>query len=465
MNRFSRFELQFAGSALTLNHNHGFGFATIMLSRLYSDYAIVLVLVVLCAFFSVATWTEQAESGAAGGRALAQDIAGQLPPGRFLVIVRDDADDREFAGAVQEALQKRGWTLAALVRGQPVDAKQSLVQLEQTATKLDVIACTPQTGAWSVFDDMAGKHPRLGAPRVFMPRSYHWPKFLTLSNLLNIAHQISILAILAIGMTLVIIAGGIDLSVGSLMAFAAVLATWLIREWAGAANASTFAMAGCFLAAIAACAAVGFGVGLVITWSDMPPFIATLGIMMIASGLAFVIADNQSIYEVPASIDWLGRGADLGLPNVAVLMLLLYLAAHLLLTRTVLGRYIYAVGGNREAARLSGVPVPRVLWFVYIVSAALAGLGGVIQASLLRSGSPNYGKDYELYAIAAVVVGGTSLRGGEGNVFGTLLGALLIAVIQIGMNMINVNSNWQKVVFGAVMLAAVLVDCLKKRGR
>jgi len=249
------------------------------------------------------------------------------------------------------------------------------------------------------------------------------------------------------------------------MAFAAVLATWLIREYAGADQATALAMVLCCALAIAACALVGFGVGLLITWSDMPPFIATLGVMMMARGSAFVQADSQSIYQVPATIDWLGRDADLGLPNVAVLMLLLYVAAHLLMTRTVLGRYIYAVGGNREAARLSGVPVPRVLWFVYILSATLAGLGGVMQASLLRSGSPTYGQDYELYAIAGVVIGGTSLRGGEGNVLGTFLGALLIAVIQNGMNMIGVNSHWQRVVFGAVMLAAVLADCWKRRGR
>src|SRR5207237_3061640 len=141
---------------------------------------------------------------------------------------------------------------------------------------------------------------------------------------------------------------------------------WLIREHAGAYEASAFGIVVCCAGAVAACALVGFAVGIVITWSDMPPFIATLGVMMIARGLAFVQADSQSIYQVPAAIEWLGRNADLGLPNVTVLMLILYGAAPLLMTRTVLGRYIYAVGGNREAARLSGVPVPRVLCFVYI---------------------------------------------------------------------------------------------------
>ena len=434
-----------------------------MLSRIFSEYVIVLVLLALAAFFSVATWTEQAQRGAAGGGALAQDIARQSPPGRFLVAVRDVPEDAAFAEALEKTLTQQGWIAAASVRGHPADAKTTLDRLNQAGDKLDAIACTPETAAWLVFDGIAQKHPRLGAPRLFMPRSYSWPTFLTLGNLLNIAHQIGILAILAIGMTLVIIAGGIDLSVGSLMALAAVIAAWLIREHGGADQASVGAMVVACACAIAVCALVGFGVGLTITWSDMPPFIVTLGVMMIARGSAFVLADSQSIYQVPETIDWLGRGADLGIPNVAVLMLVLYIAAHVLMTRTVLGRYVYAVGGNREAARLAGVPVSRVIWFVYVLSATLAGLGGIVQASVLRSGSPTYGMDYELYSIAAVVIGGTSLRGGEGGVIGTFLGVLLIAISQNGMNMIGVSSHWQRIVFGAVMLAAVLADSLKRR--
>jgi ribose/xylose/arabinose/galactoside ABC-type transport system permease subunit len=420
-----------------------------MLSRIFSEYVIVLVLLALAAFFSVATWTEQAQRGAAGGAALAQDIARQSPPGRFLVAVRDVPDDAAFAEALEKGLTQQGWTAAASVRGHPADAKTMLDRLNQAGDKLDAIACTPETAVWLVFDGIAQKYPRLGTPRLFVPRSYSWPTFLTLGNLLNIAHQIGILAILAIGMTLVIIAGGIDLSVGSLMALAAVTAAWLIREHGGADQASVGAMVLACTCAIAVCSLVGFSVGLTITWSDMPPFIVTLGVMMIARGSAFVLADSQSIYQVPETIDWLGRGADLGIPNVAVLMLALYIAAHVLMTRTVLGRYIYAVGGNREAARLAGVPVSRV----------------IVQASRLRGGSPTYGQDYELYAIAAVVIGGTSLRGGEGGVIGTFLGVLLIAISQNGMNMIGVSSDWQRVVFGAVMLAAVLVDSLKRRGR
>jgi ribose transport system permease protein len=201
-----------------------------------------------------------------------------------------------------------------------------------------------------------------------------------------------------------------------------------------------------------------------ITRFDIPPFIVTLAMMLVGSGLAYILAKGQSVYQIPDSFVWLGRGADLfNLPNAVVLMLVLYALAHLLMSRMKLGRYIYAVGGNREAARLSGVPVRRVLMFAYVAGALLAGVGGVIIASQLKSGSPTYGNMYELYVIAAVVVGGTSLSGGEGKMFGTLIGAFTIAVIQNGMNLTNVESYTQKVVLGLVILGAVLLDKMRRR--
>jgi ribose transport system permease protein len=202
-----------------------------------------------------------------------------------------------------------------------------------------------------------------------------------------------------------------------------------------------------------------------ITLFGIPPFIVTLAMMLVGSGLAYILAKGQSVYQIPDSFVWLGRGADFfSIPNAVLLMAILYAVAHVLMSRTALGRYIYAVGGNREAARLSGVPVRRVLMFAYIASGLLAGLGGVITASQLRSGSPTYGNMYELYVIAAVVVGGTSLSGGEGRMLGTLVGAFTIAVIQNGMNLTNVESYTQKVVLGLVILAAVLLDTLRHRG-
>jgi ribose transport system permease protein len=196
----------------------------------------------------------------------------------------------------------------------------------------------------------------------------------------------------------------------------------------------------------------------------IPPFIVTLAMMLVGSGLAYLLAKGQSIYQVPESFIWLGRGTLSGtVPNSVVLMGFLYLVAHIVMSRMTLGRYLYAVGGNREAARLSGVPVAAVLLFAYTLSGALAGVGGIVTASQLKSGSPNYGTMYELYVIAAVVVGGTSLSGGEGKIFGTLIGAFIIAVIQNGMNLTGVESYTQKVVLGLVILGAVLLDMLKKR--
>jgi ribose transport system permease protein len=298
---------------------------------------------------------------------------------------------------------------------------------------------------------------------VITPASYRWPNFLKSENLLNIANQIAVIAIVAIGMTLVIITGGIDLSVGSLIALAAVLAAGFIRDQAGGMSASTGGMVlGCLLA-ILVCGAIGGFSGLMITRFAIPPFIVTLAMMLVGSGLAYILAQGQSIYQIPDSFVWLGRGADLfGLPNAVVLLLVLYALAQVLMSRMKLGRYLYAVGGNAEAARLSGVPVRRVLLFAYVASGLLAGLGGVIMASQLKSGSPTYGNMYELYVIAAVVVGGTSLSGGEGRMLGTLTGAFTIAVIQNGMNLTNVESYTQKVVLGLVILGAVLLDKLRQ---
>jgi ribose transport system permease protein len=315
-----------------------------------------------------------------------------------------------------------------------------------------------------VFADLESDFPGLGVPVIIKPERYHWPNFLKSDNLLNIANQIAVIAIVAIGMTIVIITGGIDLSVGSLIALAAVLAALLIRDLAGGVNASAGGMMLACLAALSVCGLVGAFSGAMITLFGIPPFIVTLAMMLVASGLAYLLAQGQSVYQVPDSFVWLGRGADLfGMPNAVLLMLILYLAAHILMSRMRLGRYFYAVGGNREAARLSGVPVGRVLLVAYIASAVVAGLGGVIMASQLKSGSPTYGAMYELYVIAAVVVGGASLSGGEGKMLGTLIGAFTIAVIQNGMNLTNVESYTQKVVLGLVILAAVLLDRMRHR--
>lgn len=434
-----------------------------VMSRILSDYGMILVLLLLCAFFSLVTYREQSPTGAVAGRQLAATIkaeGGESP--RVLIAVRDLPDDVALSEELRRGIEANGGRVLAVVRGEPKDAREAIQKLAAASSPLDVIAGTQTTAAWLVFADLPSDFPAIGKPRIMTPRSYRWPSFLKPDNLLNIANQIAVIAIVAIGMTMVIITGGIDLSVGSLIALSAVLAAKFIRDGAGGADASPLGMIGGCLAAMVICGLIGAFSGAMITRFDVPPFIVTLAMMLVGTGLAYLIAKGQSIYEIPDSFIWLGRGADLfGLPNAVVLMLVLYGLAHVLMSRMRLGRYLYAVGGNREAARLSGVPVERVLMFAYIASAILAALGGVIMASQLKSGSATYGTMYELFVIAAVVVGGAALSGGEGKMFGTLTGAFTIAVIQNGMNLTNIESYTQKVVLGLVILGAVLIDRIR----
>jgi ribose transport system permease protein len=395
---------------------------------------------------------------------LAGQLERDLPKGASVIIVaRTTEADARFAASLGERLQASGFRVAETVLGDPRAARQALQRLAERGEALAAIATTPEAAAWTVFNDMPARYPALGHPKVAVPQSYKWPTFLNRANLINVANQIVVVAILAIGMTLVIVTAGIDLSVGSLIALSAVVTTLWIRDHGGADAGSAAMMIG-GLAGVIACTIIGLFSGLMVTVFRIPPFIATLAIMQVASGLAFIIAKGGSIYEVPESFAWLGRGVGaFGMPHAVMLMLALYVGAHVLMSRTVVGRYIYAVGGNIEAARLSGVRVGAVLVFVYALSGALSGLGGVVLASQLKSGSPTYGLSYELYVIAAVVVGGTSLSGGEGRIFGTLIGALIIAVIQNGMNLTGVESYTQKVVLGLVILGAVLLDMLKRQ--
>jgi ribose transport system permease protein len=437
-----------------------------MAARFFADYGMLAVLAVLCAFLSVWTIAEQHPSGAAAADQLAAAVIAQTPANAHLAILaRDGQDDNAFAAALEERLAASGRIVVVRVNGQPHQVAQALQKLAQEKIKIDAVAVTKEVGEWAIFDDFDRKYPLSArAPRL-RPASYYGSTFLTAANLLNIANQIAVIAIMAIGMTMVIIAGGIDLSVGSLLALSAVLSAWLIREAAGAYHASALGMIVCCGAAILVCAAFGLAAGLLVTTFRVPPFIVTLGVMLMARGIAGQLAKGQSVFELPDAFTWLGRESSLGfLPNAVVLMLALYVAAHFVMAQTVLGRYIYAVGGNSEAARLSGVPVRRVIVGVYVVSAGLAGLGGVIIASQLKSGAPTYGTMYELYVIAAVVVGGTSLSGGEGKILGTLIGAFVIAVIQNGMNLLGLNSWDQQIVLGVVIVLAVLFDRIKQLG-
>ena len=435
------------------------------LRRLLSDYGMLAVLVLIGLVFSVLTLEEQPATDAAAARRLVAAISRQVPAGgRVLVAVRPTSEDGRLADALVTELSAAGLDVADVVRGEPQAVRASLDRLAKAGGKVDAVAATERTASWLVLSEMGELFPTLGQPPIVVPDSVVWPNFLKADNLLNIANQIAVIAIMAIGMTMVIITGGIDLSVGSLAALSAVTATRLIRDQCGGVEASTAGMVLSCAAAIAACGLLGGLSGAVITLCRLPPFIVTLAMMLVTSGLAYIASAGQSIYQIPESFVWLGRGTGLfGLPHAVVLMLALYAAAHVLMSRTTLGRYLYAVGGNPEAARLSGVPVRRVLLFAYVACGLLAGLGGVIMASQLKSGSPTYGAMYELYVIAAVVVGGTALSGGEGKIVGTLIGAFIIAVIQNGMNLTNIESYTQKVVLGLVILVAVLVDRLRHR--
>jgi ribose transport system permease protein len=431
-----------------------------------SEYGMVLVLFLLCVYYSAVTIADQYPEGAVGGSTLAREVARQTEPGaRVLIVAGEGRLEAEFAEALETQLTAEGKEVVTRVQGQPFNVRQALQQVAERRGKLDAIAASQSAGGWSVLEDIGRKFPALGDVPVFTPHGYSWPNFLTANNLLNIANQIAVIAMLAAGMTFVVITGGIDLSVGSLVALSAVTATLLIRGVAGAEDASAAGMVACCVAAVVICGGVGLFSGTFVTYFNIPSFIVTLSVMLIARGLAFKLAAGQSIFQVPTSFVWLGGRADLGrVPNAVVLTILVYCAAHLVMTRTVLGRHIYAVGGNPQAARLSGIRVGRVVLITYMLSGALAGLGGIVVASQLSSGSPTYGAKYELHAIAAVAVGGTSLLGGRGKVLGTLIGALIIAVIKNGMNLTGVDPYTQDVVFGAVILGAVLFDEVKARG-
>jgi ribose transport system permease protein len=420
----------------------------------------IFVLLLLVAFFSIATLKEQFPIGEDAGKQVANEIVNQCGVGaRVLVVTRDTAGDVLFANATADSLEKAGAQVLANVNGAAPDAKQAIEKIIAEGKQIDAIAANDVTAKWTVFD----RYAELSSAKRVTPKSYRWPDFLKVSNLLGVANQTAIYAIIAIGMTMVIITGGIDLSVGSLVALVSVIVAVFIRDFGGGVDASIGVVILAGVIGIVVCAIEGAFSGTMITLFRIPPFIVTLGEMMIASGLAYKLSEGRSIPELPDSFFWLGRGETYGIPNPILLMVMLYVIAHIVMSRSVIGRYIYAIGGNQEAARLSGVPVNRVLLLVYIISGALAGLGGIVLTSQLSAGDPKFGLMYELEVIAAVVVGGTSLMGGQGKIFGTLIGAFIIAVIKNGMNLLGVDPFNQKIVLGSVLMLAVLLDTLKRR--
>jgi ribose transport system permease protein len=283
------------------------------------------------------------------------------------------------------------------------------------------------------------------------------PNFLTQNNMVNVVRQASINIVLAAGMTFVILTGGIDLAVGSVLGFTAVIAVVVSLipglDWAAVP------------AALLAGALVGVLTGMTVAYIGLPPFIVTLGTYTAIRGAAYLAAGGTTVINSKIGFAWIGNGYVGPVPWLVIIALLTIAISAFILHSTVLGVHVYAVGGNPQAARLTGIPVPFVLIFVYGVSGLLSGLGGVMSASRLYSAQGQLGIGYELDAIAAVILGGTSFSGGIGTVFGTLIGALIIAVLNNGLTLMNVSFYWQLVIKGAVIVLAVMLDKLRTRGQ
>ena len=281
------------------------------------------------------------------------------------------------------------------------------------------------------------------------------PYFLTISNLLNVAQQTAINAIIAVGMTFVIVSAGIDLSVGSIVAFSGVVLARALQ--------SGFPIPLAIIMGLGIGLLCGIVNGVLITQGRLPPFISTLGMMSVARGAALLFTSGRPVSGFADDFRFLASGELFRIPMPVIIMFVIYVLAHMVLNRTKLGRYTYAIGGNEEAAVLSGVNVKLYKTAVYGLCGLLSGMAAVLLTARLNSAQPIAGIMYELDAIAATVIGGTSLTGGEGTVLGTLIGAFIMGVLRNGLNLLDVSSFVQQIVIGSVIIMAVLVDMFLKR--
>jgi ribose/xylose/arabinose/galactoside ABC-type transport system permease subunit len=281
--------------------------------------------------------------------------------------------------------------------------------------------------------------------------SFATPQFLSVANWTIIITQVSINALLAFGVTFVIITGGIDLSVGSIVAVTGVVSASLAQN----GDYPVFvAIAGGLVAGLA------FGVlnGFLVTKSKIAPFIVTLGTMTIGRGLALILSKGRPVSNLSESFNFIGGGKVLGIPVPIIILIIMFILCSVTLKKTIFGRYIYAIGGNEQAAWASGISVNKVKLTAYAIGGTLAGLAGILLTSRINTGQPNSGMGFELDAIAAVVIGGTSTTGGRGTMIGTLIGVLLIGVINNGLDLMNVTSYYQQVIMGTIIIGAVLMD-------
>lgn len=283
------------------------------------------------------------------------------------------------------------------------------------------------------------------------------PRFLSPLNLQNVLSQVMVLGIIAIGQTMVILTGGIDLSVGGISAISVMVGgLGMVATGSVAIGAVLTLLTGLI---------VGIVNGLLVAYLRLAPFIVTLGTASICGSLTYVISDGSSLVGLPEGFAIWGKGEIAGIRGYIFTFAILYLIAHLILTRTKPGRFMYAIGSNAEAARLSGVRVKRYLILPYAITGILCGLAMMIEASRLGAIDPNTGTGFEMRTIAAAVIGGASLMGGRGSVLGTLIGMFLIGVLQNGLNILGVNAFWQGTALGVVIILAVVLDRLVPRGR
>jgi ribose transport system permease protein len=282
------------------------------------------------------------------------------------------------------------------------------------------------------------------------------PHFLTGPNLSTVIRQTTVINIMALGMTLIIISGGIDLSVGSILAFGGFMGTLAMQKG--------YAIPVAIAIGIAAGTLCGLVNGVLITRLKVNPFIVTLGTMGIYRGVVLLISNGLPVHEIPLKFAFLGSGSGIfGIPIVLWILLACAVAMHVVLEHTRLGRYAFSIGSNPDAAFYAGIPVAFHITSVYAIAGGLTGLSGMIEASRLMSGQPTAGQGYELQAIAAVVIGGGSLRGGEGTVLGTLVGAFIMGLLSDGSDLLGINPYWQQVIIGAVIILAVWLDEVRKR--
>jgi len=325
----------------------------------------------------------------------------------------------------------------------------------ESSTEIQAPAAPASAGLWRRIP-----WGRIGMPAVLLVLCIGFgtinPNFWSMTNLTNVSRQISILALISIGQTFAILSAGIDLSVGSLLAFVSVV---------GAQQMLNLGLWGGIAAGILAGAFAGLINGFLIAKAKLPAFIATLGMLIAARGAALTLSGGLPVVGLPHEFLFLGAGAVGGIPLPAVIAAVAFVLAHIILSRTRFGRYVYAMGSNEEAAVLSGINVTGYKILVYVLSGTFAGIAGIVLTSRVISGQPTLGEVQELYSIAAVVIGGGKITGGVGSMGRTLMGVLVLGVLANGLNLIQVSSYIQNIVIGAIIVVAVYVDLARERRR